>query len=282
MDNFAATLDHAADRRPDKVVLTAGRHHPDQRRAAAAGATRSLPAWPAEGVGRGDVVAMLLPNGVEFLELVYAVNRIGAAFLPLNTRLAPAEWEYILGHSEAVAIVADAEFLPQLADVLPAAAGPAHPGRRRRRTRPPRAGPGTRSFVGCARRRRRPGRRRAGVGPAAAHVHLGHDVAAQGRVHQPREPAGQEPRDDHRVRADRAGRHRRRRAALPRGRPRHGRPGDPARRRQPGGPAALRRRRSSSASWSGTGRRRSGSPRPWSTPCCSRSSSRRPTSARCG
>ncbi|WP_029431367.1 long-chain fatty acid--CoA ligase [Blastococcus sp. URHD0036] len=118
MDNFAATLDHAADRRPDTVVLAEGdttRTNAEllQRvQALAAGLT-------AEGVRRGDVVAMLLPNCVEFLELVYAVNRIGAAFLPLNTRLAPAEWEYILGHSEAVALVADAEFLPRLAEVLP-------------------------------------------------------------------------------------------------------------------------------------------------------------------
>jgi O-succinylbenzoate-CoA ligase len=118
MENFASSLDHHAHRRPDKVVLTA------------AGTTltnavlhRRVNALAAglldRGVRRGDVVALLLQNCPEFIELVYAVTRIGAVFLPLNVRLAPAEWEYILGHSEAVALVADAELAPQVEPVLP-------------------------------------------------------------------------------------------------------------------------------------------------------------------
>jgi acyl-CoA synthetase (AMP-forming)/AMP-acid ligase II len=113
VENFASTLDYHADRRPDKVVLTEADHTLTnaellRRVNALAAALLDL------GVRRGEVVALLLPNRVEFLDAVYAVNRIGAAFLPLNTRLAPAEWEYILQHSEAVAIIADAEFVPQL------------------------------------------------------------------------------------------------------------------------------------------------------------------------
>ncbi|GAA3613385.1 long-chain fatty acid--CoA ligase [Kineosporia mesophila] len=118
MENFASTLDHHADRRPDKVVLTHGattRTNTEllARVNALAAALRGA------GVGRGDVVALLLANGVEFLETLYAVNRLGAAFLPLNVRLAPAEWEYILGNSEAVALIAGAEYVP-LAPDLPA------------------------------------------------------------------------------------------------------------------------------------------------------------------
>jgi fatty-acyl-CoA synthase len=118
MENFAATLDYHADRRPDKVVLT----HLDGEvtNAGLLSRVNALATGLLErGVRRGDVVALLLPNRVEFLEAVYAVNRIGAAFLPLNIRLAPAEWEYILANSEAVAIVADAEFVAHLAPVLP-------------------------------------------------------------------------------------------------------------------------------------------------------------------
>jgi len=68
---------------------------------------------------QGDVVALLLPNCLEFLEAVYAVNRIGAVFLPLNIRLAPAEWEYILGNSGATALVTDAEHADRLMLALP-------------------------------------------------------------------------------------------------------------------------------------------------------------------
>ena len=119
MENFASTLDYQAERRPDKVVITCGdvaltNARLLERVNAVASSLRDL------GVGRGDVVAMLMYNCPEFLELVYAVNRLGAAFMPLNYRLAPAEWEYIIGHAEAKVIVADPEFVPALTELGPA------------------------------------------------------------------------------------------------------------------------------------------------------------------
>ena len=113
MENFASTLDYHADRRPDKVVLT--HLGVDRTNAELLQRVNALAAGLLElGVKRGDVVALLLPNCLEFIEVVYAVNRIGAAFLPINIRLAPAEWEYILANSEATAIVADAALVPGL------------------------------------------------------------------------------------------------------------------------------------------------------------------------
>jgi fatty-acyl-CoA synthase len=115
MENFAGTLDYQAERRPDKVVLTLGDRTLTNvqlydRVNALAQSLRDM------GVGRGDIVAILLYNCPEFLELVYAVNRLGAAFMPLNYRLAPAEWQYILGHAEAKVIVADPEFTPAVTE----------------------------------------------------------------------------------------------------------------------------------------------------------------------
>lgn len=117
MENFASILDYHADRRPDKVVVT----HLDtsvtnaellRRVNALAEAMRDA------GVAEGDVVALLLPNGIEFIEAIFAINRLGAAFLPINIRLAPAEWEYILHDSEAVALLAAADFVPHVNDAL--------------------------------------------------------------------------------------------------------------------------------------------------------------------
>lgn len=117
MENFASILDYHADRRPDKVVVT----HQDtsvtnaellRRVNALAEALREV------GVAEGDVVALLLPNGIEFIEAIFAVNRLGAAFLPINIRLAPAEWEYILHNSEASAVIAAVEFVPHINDAL--------------------------------------------------------------------------------------------------------------------------------------------------------------------
>lgn len=60
------------------------------------------------GVQPGDMVAVLLNNRLEYLETIYAVNRLGAAFLLLNYRLAPAEWEYLLGHAGTTTLVTEA------------------------------------------------------------------------------------------------------------------------------------------------------------------------------
>ncbi len=41
------------------------------------------------GVQDGDLVAVLLGNGLDFVQLVHAVSLCGSRFLPLNTRLTP-------------------------------------------------------------------------------------------------------------------------------------------------------------------------------------------------
>ena len=48
------------------------------------------------GVVKGDRVGILLYNCSEFIEIIFAINRLGAVFVPLNYRLAPAEFVYIL------------------------------------------------------------------------------------------------------------------------------------------------------------------------------------------
>lgn len=60
------------------------------------------------GVGRGDRVASLTANSPEHVELLFACARIGAALLPLNHRLAPAELAYQIDDAEpGVAFVSD-------------------------------------------------------------------------------------------------------------------------------------------------------------------------------
>ncbi|WP_060886993.1 acyl-CoA synthetase [Streptomyces caniscabiei] len=110
MHNFSSILDYHLTQRPEAVAVTQDDHHLTVRRLhervdqLAAGLTEL-------GVGRGDVIALLLYNRPEFLELVYAASRVGAVFLPLNYRLAEEEWAYILGHAEARAIITEPEFV---------------------------------------------------------------------------------------------------------------------------------------------------------------------------
>jgi fatty-acyl-CoA synthase len=58
------------------------------------------------GIAPGDRVATLLPNVAAMLELHYAVPGAQGVLVPLNTRLAPDDYAYILGHAEPRVIVA--------------------------------------------------------------------------------------------------------------------------------------------------------------------------------
>jgi len=57
------------------------------------------------GVGKGDRVALLMPNCVEFCCLFYGAAKIGAVAVPLNTRLAAAELEFILSDSGSKVLI---------------------------------------------------------------------------------------------------------------------------------------------------------------------------------
>jgi long-chain acyl-CoA synthetase len=62
------------------------------------------------GVERGDRLAILMLNGYRYLELYYAVPRIGALVVPLNYRLAEPELAAILDDSGASVLVVDDSF----------------------------------------------------------------------------------------------------------------------------------------------------------------------------
>jgi O-succinylbenzoic acid--CoA ligase len=62
----------------------------------------------AQGVGRGDRVALLAQNSPAFVALVHAVFRVGAVLTPLNTRLAVPELAWQLNDSGARLLMHDA------------------------------------------------------------------------------------------------------------------------------------------------------------------------------
>ncbi|MEV0907762.1 acyl-CoA synthetase [Streptomyces hokutonensis] len=110
MHNFASILDYHLAQRPEAVAVVQDERSLTVRQLHER--VNQLAAGLAElGVGRGDVVGLLLYNQPEFLELVYAANRLGAVFLPLNYRLSEEEWQYILGHAQAKVIVTEPEFV---------------------------------------------------------------------------------------------------------------------------------------------------------------------------
>ena len=69
-------------------------------------------ALSALGVRRGDRVAGLLLNSTAFIETMLATAKLGAVFVPMNVRLAPAEITYLLADSGADVFVYSAPLAP--------------------------------------------------------------------------------------------------------------------------------------------------------------------------
>jgi fatty-acyl-CoA synthase len=63
------------------------------------------------GVRQGDRVATIAPNTHAQLESFYAVPQIGAVLVPINYRLTPEDFVYIVNHSGATVVCAAREYL---------------------------------------------------------------------------------------------------------------------------------------------------------------------------
>jgi acyl-CoA synthetase (AMP-forming)/AMP-acid ligase II len=67
-------------------------------------------AFAEAGLGVVDRFALLSKNSIEMVVIYLAASKIGAVPVPLNWRLAPPEWAYIIDNADAVLIIAEAEF----------------------------------------------------------------------------------------------------------------------------------------------------------------------------
>lgn len=63
------------------------------------------------GVKPGDRVACIATNGHANLESYYAVPRMGAVIVPINYRLSSEDFEYIINHSGATVVCAEADYI---------------------------------------------------------------------------------------------------------------------------------------------------------------------------
>ncbi len=77
---------------------------------AAAEANQIANAFVSAGIQVGDRVAILSKNSVEYAILYFGASAAGAVPVPLNYRLAPAEWSYIINDAGARMMIASQEF----------------------------------------------------------------------------------------------------------------------------------------------------------------------------
>ncbi|MDG4830752.1 long-chain fatty acid--CoA ligase [Solwaraspora sp. WMMD1047] len=117
-------LDKRRLRSPDKVVLIYGEQATMTYRQLADGADRVAALLAGLGLRRGATVAYLGENSPEFLQVMFGAARLGAVFVPVNTRLAPPEIAHVLTDSTAHLLIHDPEFAERVAPAVAAARTP--------------------------------------------------------------------------------------------------------------------------------------------------------------
>lgn len=114
-------LERAADVYPARLAVVHGtgegaiRHTWSQLYARC---RRLASALSARGLGRGDTVAVMLPNTPAMVEAHFGIPMAGAVLNTLNTRLDPATIAFMLDHGEARMVIVDTEFSGVMREAL--------------------------------------------------------------------------------------------------------------------------------------------------------------------
>ena len=110
-ENLRELLEARADASPEKVFLLSeadGRRYSYREFDAAVNRAANMLS-AREGVGKGDVVSLLLPNSVEYVVAYFACFKLGALAGPVNSLLKPEEVEYVVGNSESKVLLVGSE-----------------------------------------------------------------------------------------------------------------------------------------------------------------------------
>ena len=97
-----------ASRRSARRPRGGGRHHqPEQHPVLRRPCGEPCAVLDEKGVSAGDVVAIMLPNRVEFVVAMFAAWRLGAAVTPISPTLVPAEAAYQIEDAAAKVVIVD-------------------------------------------------------------------------------------------------------------------------------------------------------------------------------
>src|SRR5215471_17863301 len=120
---FGRLIDAAAERWPDREALWfEGRRwtFAEQR----AEIDRAAKALIAAGVRHGDHVCLWLGNSPEHVFLFFAIAKVGAVLVPINTRFRARDMAYIVKQSDATTLIsadsaAGTNDLPMIMELVP-------------------------------------------------------------------------------------------------------------------------------------------------------------------
>jgi long-chain acyl-CoA synthetase len=118
LQNIRALLERRAQATPDKYFLFS---EADGRRYTYAefdrAVNRAARLLAAHGIRKGDAVSLLMPNSVEYIIAYFACFHRGALAGPVNSLLKSEEIAYVIGNSEAQALLVNSEFLPRVESI---------------------------------------------------------------------------------------------------------------------------------------------------------------------
>jgi long-chain acyl-CoA synthetase len=70
-----------------------------------------------QGVQKGDVVSLLMPNSAEYIIAYFACFKTGALAGPINSLLKPEEIAFVIGNSQAKVLLVHSQFLPAVSEI---------------------------------------------------------------------------------------------------------------------------------------------------------------------
>lgn len=115
--NVGDMLTRAAWRHPDHCAVVDGARRLSYRDLNTA-VNRLANALLGAGYGRGDVLALVSGNSVEFLVTYYACAKTGVVCVPVNLAWGPPETAYVLEHSQARGVVVESQLVGLVAGAL--------------------------------------------------------------------------------------------------------------------------------------------------------------------
>lgn len=111
---IAHMLAHQAERLNNRIFVKFGDQAFSFAQIAARAARRAA-SLRGVGIGKGDRVAIICPNRIEFIDLFFACAWVGAIAVPINHSSRGGQLQYILQNSGARLLVVDADLVDALA-----------------------------------------------------------------------------------------------------------------------------------------------------------------------
>ena len=106
-----------ANRHPDKVAIhdrdkTITYGHFNQR------VNRLANTFLSQGFKPNENISIMLRNCSEYMEIVFALAKIGVTCVPINVRLVGEEIKYIMNNSDSRALILEEEFIEKISPIM--------------------------------------------------------------------------------------------------------------------------------------------------------------------